>query len=98
MVRNDATANIGSGQASARHRLLDALRVIKNESAFLARELKSGAGREETLPTYDRLGVLSRDAQEEARKIFLHEAIMSRITSAGDLWRQLTPYYVGAEG
>ncbi len=98
VVRDDPASNIGSGQSNARHRLLYSLRLLKNESAYLAKELKAGSGRSETLPTYERLGTLSRDAREEARKIFLHEAIMGRITRAGDLWRQLSPYYVGAEG
>ena len=86
---------IGSGQEAAQLRMRDRLRLLKNESRFLANSLKEGAGREETLSVYERVGTLARDAREEARKMFLPQQLMDKVVQAGAAWRRLTPYYVG---
>ena len=86
---------IGSGQENAMLRLNDRLRLLKNESRHLANELKAGQGRDATLPVYERVGNLARDAREEARKMFLPEPIMAKIVGAGAAWSRLTPYYIG---
>ena len=36
---------------------------------------------------------LIRDAQEEGRRMFLEEPTLNKIGAAGDLLRQLSPYY-----
>jgi hypothetical protein len=88
-------SSIGSGQANAQLRMRDRMRLLRNESRYLSNALKEGAGRSETLSVYERLGTLARDAREEARKMFLPDPVLSKITAAGDVWRRLTPYYVG---
>ena len=45
-------------QGRAHHQMRDDLRLIRNETAHLARELEAGKGSDETLPIVRRLGML----------------------------------------
>ncbi len=92
-VRKVPGHNLGTLQSRSRHRLLDALRLIRSEARHLAAELQGGAGREETMSIYERIGSLSRDARENANRMQLPEPVLAGITRAGSLWSQLTPYY-----
>jgi hypothetical protein len=86
-------SQVGSGQASAFLRLKDRVRVARNEARHLARQLQDGRGRPETVHTYSRLMTTVRDAREDGRRMFLEAPTMDKIAAAGDLIRQLTPYY-----
>ncbi len=93
-VRREPTSgNVASLQSHARMVLLDTLRLLRNESRFLANELQAGAGYAETAPTALRIGVLARDAAEQARRMFMPEPIMDKITAAGSIWQRMQPYY-----
>lgn len=92
-VRKVPGQNYGTLQEKARKRLMDTLRVIKNEARHLAAELQAGASQEDTLPIYERLGVLVADARESANRIFLPEPVLAALNSAGVSWSKLTPYY-----
>jgi len=94
--RMQPEASIASMQASARYRLQDELRLLENETRELARQLKSGEGLDATQPIYERIGVVARDARENARKQLTVEPIQKRVDRAEELWAQLTPYYANA--
>ena len=94
--RMQPEASIASMQASARYRLQDELRLLENETRELARQLKSGEGLDATQPIYERIGVVARDARENARKQLTVEPIQRRVDRAEELWAQLTPYYTNA--
>ena len=86
-------ASVGSGQATAYLRLKDRVRVARNESRHLARQLTDGRGRLETVHSYSRLMTVIRDAREEARRMLIEKPTLDKIAVAGDLVRRLTPYY-----
>jgi hypothetical protein len=86
---------IGSGQANAQLRMRDRMRLLRNESRYLANALKDGADRDQTLSVYERIGTLASDAREEARKMFLPDPVFDTFVKAGEIWNRLTPYYVG---
>jgi hypothetical protein len=93
IVRKRTGAQVGSGQASSFLRLKDRTRLARNETRHLARQLQEGKGRDETLPVYERLMTLVRDIREDARRMFIEEPTLDKIGAAGDLLRQIAPYY-----
>ncbi|UCE85394.1 MAG: hypothetical protein JSU66_13780 [Deltaproteobacteria bacterium] len=80
-------------QSRAHHQMRDDLRMIRNETAFLARELEAGKGRDETTPAFRRIGMLVRDAQRLAPRLFIQEPVQQKIDVARTYWDQLQPYY-----
>ncbi len=84
--------DIGSMRASAYYRLLDNLRLIGRESRYLHEALKSGASREETLPSYTRIARLRRDCAEEMRRQFLGTVALERIDRAQSTVKQMDAY------
>ena len=86
-------STVGSGQAWDYQRLRDRVRLTKNEARQLARQLANGKGHDETIHTYERLTLLSRDVNEIANRMFLDEATLGTVAAAGDALRQITPYY-----
>jgi hypothetical protein len=69
------------------------MRLAKNTSRHLAKELQDGKGREETYPTFKRLKTLRNDAAENARRADMPDSTMAAITAAGGLLNRLRPYY-----
>ena len=69
------------------------MRLAKNTSRHLAKELNEGKGREETYPTYKRLKTLRNDAAESARRAVTPDSTIEAITAAGELMNRLRPYY-----
>jgi glutamine synthetase type III len=92
-VRKSSNPSIASGQARSTHRLLDTLRLIRNESKHLANRLDEGAGRDETLPVFRRIGRLRLEAAEDARRINLLQPVQDRIEAARTVLEKLEPYY-----
>ena len=95
-LRRQPDPGLSTMQSRARHQLRDELRLIENETKHLARRLKDGAGLDETLPVYQRLGQLIRRARENANKQYIQESVRKRIEAARGFWEQLTSYYAGA--
>lgn len=84
----------GSGGYHSFYRLKDSVRVIRNSADYLATRLQKGGGHDETYPTFRRMMVLIRDAQENARRVgIIPDDTLAAITHAGDLVRRLRPYY-----
>ena len=89
-------STVGSGQANAYLRLKDDLRVTRNMSRSLAKQLADGDGRDATASTYRRLMTLVRDVRENGRKMFLAKPTLDEAAHAGEILDQLAPYYAGA--
>jgi hypothetical protein len=92
-ARRASDPGIASGQARSTHRLLDTLRLIRNESKHLASRLNEGAGRDETLPVFRRIGQLRLQAAEDARRLMLLQPVLDRIEAARSVLEKLEPYY-----
>jgi hypothetical protein len=69
------------------------MRLAKNTSRHLSKELEAGKGREETYPTFKRLKTLRNDAAENARRADMPDSTVAAITAAGGLLNRLRPYY-----
>ena len=92
-ARKQPPPTAGSLQTRSHYRLLDDLRLIRNETKHLANELKAGQSRDETFPVYRRVQGLRRTAAENARRLFIHEPVLAKIDAARDVLRRLRPYY-----
>ena len=91
--RKEPSADLGSLQMNARYRLEEKLRLLDSETQALQGRLAAGEGIDATLPIYDRIGSLARDAREEARKQAVAKPVQERVDHAEATWSRLTPYY-----
>jgi hypothetical protein len=96
--RREPVPHLLSGQARARHRFRDALRVLRTETRALASELESGAGFEETLPIARRSGVVIRELRREGRRMAWREPVVGHARRAEELIAELAPFYVDRGG
>ena len=85
------------GQERAFYEFREDMRLARNSSRHLAKELQNGKGREETYPTFRRLKTLRNDAAENARRADMPESTLAVITAAGELMSRLRPYYEDPE-
>ncbi len=92
-LRNEPTQSIASMQSKARHRLYDNLRLIKNESKHLAREVRDGRSADETLPVYERLQDLVKRAQADGRTVHVTEGTQAKIDAASTRLDELAELY-----
>jgi hypothetical protein len=79
-----------------RYRLEEDLRLMRNSTRHLARQLEAGKGREETLPTAQRVAMFIRDARVDASGWTPPEWIETKIDSARSTLSELAALY-GAE-
>jgi hypothetical protein len=86
-------SRVDVGQERAYYEFREDMRLAKNTSRHLAKELEGGKGREATYPTFKRLKTLRNDAAENARRADMPEATIATITAAGELLLRLRPYY-----
>ena len=91
--RKEPIADLGSSQMNARYRLEEKVRLLDSETQALQSRLEAGEGLAETLPIYDRIGSLARDARDEARKQSVAKPVQERVDHAEATWSRLTPYY-----
>jgi len=75
------------------YELREDMRLVKNSTRHLSKELQQGKGREETYPTFKRIKTLRNDAAENARRADMPESTLAALTSAGELLNRLRPYY-----
>ena len=66
---------------------------MESESRHLADELARGASRDETLPTFERVNTIRRDAVQQAQRVFLQQPVKDRIIAARDPLEELAGYY-----
>lgn len=69
------------------------VRLLASSTRHLHHRLDDGAGQLETYPIYRRIGMLRRSAEENGRKALIENALMGRITRAGELLIRIAPYY-----
>ena len=91
--RQTPPPQVGSGDSRAHLALTDGLRLIRNESRHLKRELEQGKGREETLPVAKRLRSLIDSARVDARKLRLTSPLLDEIQATNAALAQLWEYY-----
>ena len=84
---------IGSGQTKDYYRLRQILRRLKGEAKQLSSALAKGEGSDQTLPVYESLMVMVRDARETAKRTFTSNYVLDKATAAGDVLRRIAPYY-----
>lgn len=75
------------------YRISDKLRLIESESASLHAQLVKGAGMEETLPTYERIQRLKRDAQVLAKKTDVSAFTKPKLDRATEVLNLIAPFY-----
>lgn len=93
-LRNQPSSSIVPGGGSRpRHKLLDRLRLMESESKHLAGVLEEGQGRDETLPVFERINQIRRDAVEQAQRMFLQQPVIEKIESARGPLEELAGYY-----
>jgi len=89
----EPVATVGSGQMKDYHRLRQVVRRIKREAKHLSSALAAGEGYDETLPIYENLMVMVRDARGVAKRTFTSNFVQEKAAAAGDLLRRIAPYY-----
>ncbi len=75
------------------YRIADKLRLIESESISLHAQLAKGAGMEETLPNYNRIQRLKRDAQVLAAKTDVSAITKPKLDRANEILAQIEPFY-----
>src|SRR3972149_4697312 len=81
-------------QQNAIYQLEDTVEMLDTAANGLDHALKSGKGRDETLPRYKRVESLRRDAEEEGRSADIPDAVFEKVFSVGSALLKLRPYYV----
>jgi hypothetical protein len=81
-------------QQNAMYQVKDTVKILDTASTGLAEALKSGKGRDETMPRYRRVDSLRRDAEEEGRSADIPDAVFEKVFSVGAALLKLRPYYV----
>ena len=89
----EPVSTIGSGQSKDYHRLRQVVRRIKREAKHLSSALSNGEGYDQTLPIYENLMVMVRDAREVAKRTFTSNFVTEKAAAAGDVLRRIAPYY-----
>jgi hypothetical protein len=84
---------IGSGQARDYYRLRQVIRRIKTEARHLSASLAAGEGYDQTLPIYENLMTMVRDARELSQRTFTSNFVLDKAAAAGDVLRRIAPYY-----
>jgi hypothetical protein len=87
------TPTVGTGQARAYQRLKQNVRRLQIEARELSGAIEKGEGQEQTLPIYEDLMQLVRDAREDARQVFTTAPVAEKAAAARGLLNQLGPYY-----
>ena len=84
---------IGSGQSTDYYRLRQVIRRIKTEAKHLSAALEKGEGYDQTLPIYEHLMTMVRDAREIAKRTFTSNYVLDKAAATGDVLRRIAPYY-----
>ncbi|MCL4684750.1 hypothetical protein KJ059_08360 [Myxococcota bacterium] len=91
--RQQPRPTLGQGQANSFFRLQQQLRQLRTEARSLARMLDDGAGRDETLPSFESMMQTIRIAEENARRVFTGTTVRDRAQAAREVLNQMTPFY-----
>jgi hypothetical protein len=94
-ARNRPPEPVGSGQSQYIERYQNTLRSVEDECRRLKGEVEEGKGRDDTLKTFERIDELRRDADEDARRLFLAKATIEKIQANRAELEDLRLYYTG---
>jgi len=94
-ARNRPPEPVGSGQTEGLERYQNTLRSMESEARRLKLEVEAGKGRDDTLNIFKRIDELRRDADEEARRLFLPKATIDSIQASRATLEELRLYYTG---
>jgi len=92
-VRRNPQMTKGSPARQAQFTARESLRLLVITSQRLSSQLQAGEDRDATLPTYRRLQMLRRDAEQDARRANIPAPTLDKIASAQTLLDQLAPYF-----
>jgi hypothetical protein len=92
-VRKSPEATLGSPQRRAQYQARESLKLLVGTSQRLALQLQAGEDKDATLPTYRRLQLIHRDAEEDGKKAHIAAPTLETIASTQALLEQLAPYY-----
>lgn len=67
--------------------------LMDHSAEGLAAALKSGEGLDATLPRYTRIQALRKDAEQQAKRAELPEAVLDKVFPVGTALFKLRPYY-----
>jgi hypothetical protein len=84
---------IGSGQSRDYYRLRQLVRRIKGEAKHLSSSLAAGEGYDQTLPIYENLMTMVRDAREISKRTFTSNYVLDKAAATADVLRRIAPYY-----
>jgi len=86
----------GSPGRRAQYNARETLKLLVTVSQRLASQLKAGEDKDATLPTYDRMEMLRRDAEGAGRKARIPSPTLDKVVGTRALLDQLAPYYEDA--
>jgi hypothetical protein len=86
-------SGVQSGQMKNYYRLRQVVRRVRDEARQLSSSLGQGEGYEQTLPIYENLMVIVRDAREISERIFTSSLVQEKAEAAGDVLERIAPYY-----
>lgn len=92
-VKKDPSARLGDPTRRAQFQAREDLKLLVNVSRRLASQLAAGEDKDATLPTYTRLQMIRRDAEETGRKAHIVAPDLEKVSSAQALLDQLAPFY-----
>ena len=85
--------SVGSMQSREYQQLRQRVRMIRMEAGSLSKSLAKGEGYEETLPSYESLMELVRDARRIVPSVFTTQDVQTKATAIRVVLNELAPYY-----
>ncbi len=95
-VKKNPDAQVGSPQRRAQYSARESVKLLVTISQRLASQLKADEDQDATLPTYKRLQLIRRDAEEDGRKGNIPAPTLEKVVAMQALMDQLAPYYEDA--
>jgi len=95
-VKQSPEAQLGSTQRRAQYQAREDLKLLVTVSQRLASQLQAGDDKDATLPTYKRLQLIRREAEEHGRKANIPAPSLEKVVSARAQLDQLEPFYEDA--
>jgi hypothetical protein len=95
-VKKNPDAQVGSPQRRAQYSARESVKLLVTVSQRLASQLQAGEDQDATLPTYKRLQLIRRDAEEDGRKGNIPAPTLEKVVAMQALMDQLAPYYEDA--
>ena len=81
-------------QQNAMYQVRDTVEMLDTAANGLDHALKSGKGRDETLPRFKRVQTLRRDAERQGQRADIPEAVFEKVFHVGAALQKLRPYYL----